>query len=147
MLRFFLIQTLSFITLPALAQTTPVSLWQSVGEATSKPRAEIRISEASGVLSGRIERRRLPVPRGAEVLCLLCPDHREDKPFIGMERISPMKLGSEAQTWEGGEILDPDKGKICKLQLQLQRQDGDKEMQVRGYLGLFFSNHTSVSLS
>jgi uncharacterized protein (DUF2147 family) len=145
MLRFFLLQTLWFISLPGLAQTSPVGLWQSIDDATGKPRSEIRISEASGVLTGRIERSLLPTPAGAVLLCTLCPDDRKDKPLIGMEIIRQMKAGSDAQTWEGGEILDPDKGKIFKLRLQLQ--DGGKKMQVRGYIGLFFRTQTWVRLS
>jgi uncharacterized protein (DUF2147 family) len=145
MLRFFLLQTLWFICLPGLAQTSPVGLWQSIDDATGKPRAEIRISEASGVLTGRIERSLLPTPAGAVLLCTLCQDDRKDKPLIGMEIIRQMKAGSDAQTWEGGEILDPDKGKVFKLRLQLQ--EGGKKMQVRGYIGLFFRNQTWIRLS
>jgi uncharacterized protein (DUF2147 family) len=151
MVRFLFIQAIFFFSLPGLAQTSPVGLWQSVDDATGKPRAEIRISEASGVLTGRIERSLLPTPipiptpAGAVLLCTLCQDDRKDKPLIGMEIIRQMKAGSDAQTWEGGEILDPDKGKVFKLRLQLQ--DGGKKMQVRGYIGLFFRNQTWVRLS
>jgi uncharacterized protein (DUF2147 family) len=145
MLRFLLMQVIFFISLPGLAQTSPVGLWQSVDDATGKPRAEIRITEASGVLTGRIERSLLPTPAGAVLLCTLCPDDRKDKPLIGMEIIRQMKAGSDAQTWEGGEILDPDKGKIFKLRLQLQ--EGGKKMQVRGYIGPFFRNQTWIRLS
>jgi uncharacterized protein (DUF2147 family) len=145
MLRFLLIQAIFFISLPGLAQTSPVGLWQSIDDATGKPRAEIRISEASGVLTGRIERSLLPTPVGAVLLCTLCQDDRKDKPLIGMEIIRQMKAGSDAQTWEGGEILDPDKGKIFKLRLQLQ--EGGKKLQVRGYIGPFFRNQTWIRLS
>jgi uncharacterized protein (DUF2147 family) len=145
MLRFLLIQAIFFISLPGLAQTSPVGLWQSIDDATGKPRAEIRISEAAGVLTGRIERSLLPTPVGAVLLCTLCQDDRKDKPLIGMEIIRQMKAGSDAQTWEGGEILDPDKGKIFKLRLQLQ--EGGKKLQVRGYIGPFFRNQTWIRLS
>jgi uncharacterized protein (DUF2147 family) len=145
MLRFLFIQAIFFFSLPGLAQTSPVGLWQSIDDATGKPRAEIRISEASGVLTGRIERSLLPTPVGAVLLCTLCQDDRKDKPLIGMEIIRQMKAGSDAQTWEGGEILDPDKGKVFKLRLQLQ--EGGKKMQVRGYIGPFFRNQTWVRLS
>jgi uncharacterized protein (DUF2147 family) len=145
MLRFLFIQAIFFFSLPGLAQTSPVGLWQSIDDASGKPRAEIRISEASGVLTGRIERSLLPTPAGAVLLCTLCQDDRKDKPLIGMEIIRQMKAGSDAQTWEGGEILDPDKGKVFKLRLQLQ--EGGKKMQVRGYIGLFFRNQTWVRLS
>jgi uncharacterized protein (DUF2147 family) len=145
MLRFLLIQAIFFISLPGLAQTSPVGLWQSIDDATGKPRAEIRISEAAGVLTGRIERSLLPTPVGAVLLCTLCQDDRKDKPLIGLDIIRQMKAGSDAQTWEGGDILDPDKGKIFKLRLQLQ--EGGKKLQVRGYIGPFFRNQTWIRLS
>ena len=145
MLRFFSIQAMLFMSLPGLAQTSPVGLWQSVDDATGKPRAEIRISEAAGVLTGRIERSLLPTPAGAVLLCTLCEDDRKDKPLLGMEIVRQMKAGSDAQTWEGGDILDPDKGKVFRLRLQLQ--DTEKKMQVRGYIGPFFRNQIWIRLS
>lgn len=145
MLRLCLIPAMFFISLPCLAQASPVGLWQSIDDATGKPRAEIRISEASGVLTGRIERSLLPASAGAVLLCTLCDDDRKNKPLIGMEIIRQMKAGGDSQTWEGGEILDPDKGKVFKLRLQLQ-ENGNK-MQVRGYIGPFFRNQTWVRLS
>ncbi len=144
----YLFLFLTVIALPAWAQTnftSPVGLWQSVDDASGMPRAEIRISESAGILIGRIERNLLPNPSGAVLLCTLCADERKDKPLIGMEIIRQMKAGSDAFTWEGGEILDPDKGKTFKLRLQLQ--DGGKKLQVRGYIGLFFRNQTWIRLS
>jgi uncharacterized protein (DUF2147 family) len=144
MLHFLLSLTVLFISLPGLAQTTPVGLWQSVDDATGKPRAEIRLSESAGVLTGLIERSLLPVPVGAVLLCTLCQDDRKDKPLIGMEMIRQMTPGTDAQTWEGGEILVPDKGKTFRLRLQLQ--EGGKKMQVRGYIGPFFRDQTWIRL-
>ena len=147
MLRFIVIQAIFLSSLPALAQATlssPVGLWQSIDDATGKPRAEIRISEAAGVLTGRIERSLLPTPEGPVLLCTLCPDDRKDKPLIGMEIIRQMKPTSDVQTWDGGEILDPDKGRLFKLRLQMQ--DGGKKLQVRGSIGPFFRNQTWIRL-
>jgi uncharacterized protein (DUF2147 family) len=129
----------------AHAQTSPAGLWQSIDDTTGKPRAEIRISEADGVFTGRIERSLLPTPAGAVLLCTLCPDDRKDKPLIGLDIIRNIKLSGDAQVWEGGEILDPDKGKIFKLRLQLQ-SDG-KKLQVRGYIGPFFRNQTWIRIA
>ena len=140
----YLIPLFIGIALPASAQTSAVGLWQSIDDTSGKPRAEIRISEAGGVLTGRIERNLLPNPSGAVLLCNLCIDDRKDKPLIGMEIVRQMKAGSDAQTWEGGEILDPDKGKTFKLRLQLQ--EGGKKLQVRGSFGPFFRNQTWIRL-
>ena len=148
MLRFIVIRALLFVSLPALAQVnaaSPVGLWQSIDDATGKPRAEIRITEAAGVITGRIERSLLPTPPGAVLLCTLCPDERKDKPLIGLEIIRQMKPASDTQTWEGGNILDPDNGKIFKAQLKLQ--DGAKRLQVRGFIGPFFRSQTWIRIS
>lgn len=148
MFRFIVFQALFLLSLPALAQATapsPVGLWQSIDDATGKPRAEIRITEAAGVVTGRIERSLLPTPPGVALLCMLCPDERKDKPLIGLEIIRQMKLASDTQTWEGGNILDPDNGKIFRAQLQLQ--DGGKKLQVRGFIGPFFRNQTWIRIS
>ncbi len=147
MLR-FIVFPLALLNLPVLAQnnpSSPVGLWQSIDDASGKPRAEIRITQAEGVLTGRIERSLLPTPLGVTLLCTLCPDDRKDKPLIGLDIIRQIKAGSEAQIWDGGEILDPDKGKLFKLRLQLQ--DSGTKLQVRGYIGPFFRNQTWVRLS
>jgi uncharacterized protein (DUF2147 family) len=128
----------------AYAQSSPTGLWQSIDDATGKPRAEIRISEASGVFTGRIERSLLPTPPGATLLCTLCPDDRKDKPLIGLDIIRNIKPSSDAQVWDGGEILDPDKGKVFKLRLQLQ--DDGKKLQVRGFIGPFYRTQTWVRI-
>jgi uncharacterized protein (DUF2147 family) len=129
----------------AYAQSSPAGLWQSIDDTTGNPRAEIRISQADGVFTGRIERSLLPTPVGAVLLCTLCPDDRKDKPLIGLDIIRNIKLSSDGQVWEGGEILDPDKGKIFKLRLQLQ--DSGKKLQVRGYIGPFFRNQTWIRIA
>jgi uncharacterized protein (DUF2147 family) len=40
----------------------------------------------------------------------------------------------EKGTWVGGDILDPNNGKIYKVLLKLV--DGGKKLDVRGYIGM-----------
>jgi uncharacterized protein (DUF2147 family) len=126
----------------ALAQTTPVGLWQSFDNTTGAPRAEIRITESNGVLTGRIERNLLVQTPGTVQVCDKCTDDRKGTPLIGMVLVRSAKAASEAGVWEGGEILDPDEGKTYRLRLQLL-EDG-KKLQVRGYIGPFFKNRVWV---
>jgi uncharacterized protein (DUF2147 family) len=126
----------------AIAQATPVGLWQSFDNNTGAPRAEIRITESQGVLTGRIERNLLPQTAGAVQVCDKCTDDRKGVPLIGMALVRNAKAGTDAGVWEGGEILDPDEGKTYRLRLQLL-EDG-KKLQVRGYIGPFFKNRTWV---
>jgi uncharacterized protein (DUF2147 family) len=129
----------------AAAQASPVGLWQSVDDSTGKPRAEVRIAEAGGVLAGRIERSLRPItasPGGGQLRCGLCTDDRRDQPLIGLEIIRRLVPGADAQTWEGGEILDPDSGKTYRLRVQLK--DAGRLLEVRGFIGPFFRNQTWV---
>lgn len=130
---------------PAIAQDSPVGTWQSIDDATGKPRAEVRITQTDGVHTGRIVRSLQPTPLGALEVCVKCTDDRKDKPLIGLDIIRNIKRNADTPTWEGGEILDPDKGKTYKLQLQLL--DGGKKLQVRGYIGPFFRNQTWLRVS
>ena len=129
----------------AYAQATPQGLWQSVGDSSGKPRAQVRLSLADGAITGRIERTLQAVAPGVIQRCTLCADDRKDQPMIGMEIIRRARASADPAVWEGGEILDPDKGKTFKLRLQLQ--DGGKQLQVRGYIGPFFRNQTWIRLS
>ncbi len=126
----------------SLAQTTAVGLWQSFDNSTGAPRAEIRITESEGVLTGRIERNLLPQTSGAVQVCDKCTDDRKGAPLIGMALVRNVKASQEVGVWDGGEILDPDEGKIYRLRLQLL--DGGKKLQVRGYIGPFFKNRTWI---
>jgi uncharacterized protein (DUF2147 family) len=128
----------------AYAQTSPAGLWQSVDDSTGKPRALIRISEAKGMFTGVIERSLLPTPKESFVRCELCTDDRKGQPMLGMEIIRGIRKQERGDVWDGGEILDPDKGKTYKLQLRLL--SSGKSLQVRGMIGPFFRNQTWIRM-
>ena len=126
------------------AQNSPVGLWQSVDDSTGKPRAEVRISEAGGMLTGKVERSLMPSAGGGVLRCVLCTDERRDQPLIGLEIIRRLAPSQDAQTWEGGEILDPDSGKTYRLRVRLK--DSGRLLEVRGFVGPFYRNQTWVRL-
>jgi uncharacterized protein (DUF2147 family) len=126
----------------AYAQATPVGLWKSIDDNTKKERSLIRISEAGGVLTGRIEKALDPDAKPGAV-CDKCVDERKDKPLIGMAIIRNAKQNADDKaTWDGGDITDPDNGKTYKL--RLKPMDGGKSLEVRGYIGPFYRNQTWV---
>lgn len=127
--------SLVFLTTGALsyAQMTPLGLWNSVDDATNKPKAEIRIAlNATGGLSGVVERSIDPKP-GTEPNCVECTDDRKGKPKIGMEIIRGGVKKEGKDVWEDGKILDPENGK--NYSLRLTPIDGGKKLEVRGYMG------------
>lgn len=119
----------------AFAQITPVGLWQVFDDDTKQPQSLVRIVDAGGVLSGKVEKLLDPTAQGAK--CDKCTDERKDRPVLGMTILRNVKRAGD-DIWEGGEILDPDNGKVYRV--RLKPLDGGKKLEVRGYLGPFYRN-------
>lgn len=114
----------------ALAQAdTPVGLWRSHDDDTKAPKALIRITEQGGALTGRIEK---ILTDKADAVCEKCTDARKDKPVQGMTILSGLK--KDGEEWSGGEILDPNNGKVYKARLKLA--DAGRKLDVRGFIGI-----------
>ena len=114
------------------AQASPVGVWKTIDDKTKSERAQIRISEAGGVFSGKIEKL-LAADAKQDAVCDQCSDDRKDKAMIGLEVIRGVKKSDSDNTWDGGTILDAAEGKIYKV--RIQTADGGKKLEVRGYVG------------
>ncbi len=124
----------------ACAQTTPAGLWKSVDDNSGKERSLIRIAEAGGVYTGRIEKVLDPMaPAGA--VCEKCSDERKGQPIVGLLLIRNVRQSADDKAvYDGGDIVDPDNGKVYRL--RLKPLDGGAKLEVRGYIGPFFRNQT-----
>lgn len=127
--------------LPAMAQMTPVGLWQNLDDKTGEAKAEIRITEQGGALSGRIERS-LAKPELQKPTCTECPGDRKDQPMIGLEIVRGGQKAEGKDVWEGGRILDPENGKEYKA--SFTPVEGGRKLEVRGYLGPFWRTQTWI---
>ncbi len=124
----------------ALAQATPVGLWKTIDDETKQEKSHVRIAEAGGVLSGKIER--ILDPAKQNDLCTKCTDARKDQKVLGMTILEGVKKNADEAWWDGGTILDPNNGKTYKV--RLTPQDGGKTLQVRGFIGPFYRNQTWI---
>jgi len=116
----------------AWAQTTPVGLWKTIDDETKNEKSHVRISESGGVLTGTIEK--LLDPSKQDSKCDKCTDERKDKPVLGMTIVRNVKKNADDDgLWDGGEILDPNNGKVYKV--RMKPADGGKKLDVRGYIG------------
>jgi uncharacterized protein (DUF2147 family) len=116
----------------AHAQATPAGLWKTIDDETRKEKSLVRISEAGGVYTGRIEK--LLDPSKQDAVCDKCSDERKDKPLVGLTIIQGVKHSADDPArWDAGEILDPNNGKSYKV--RLTPADGGKRLDVRGYIG------------
>lgn len=117
----------------AHAQATPAGLWKTIDDETKKEKSLIRITEAGGVFTGKLEKLLDPSAK-PDAVCDLCTDDRKDKPVVGMTLIKGVKQSdSDKGRWDGGEILDPNNGKTYKV--RLTPGEGGKTLAVRGYIG------------
>ena len=133
------------VSVGVCAQATPVGLWKTIDDATKKERSYVRITDAGGVLSARIEKL-IDTPDADKLVCDKCTDDRKDKPLIGLPLVRGVKKNEEADnpTWDGGTILDPANGKTYKV--RLTPIEGGSKLQVRGYIGAPVFGRTQVWL-
>ena len=124
----------------AFAQSTPTGLWKTIDDKTGKERSLIRITEGGGVYTGRIEKSLTPDSE-PNAVCDKCTDERKGKPLIGMALIRNVKQSADdKEVFDGGDITDPDNGKVYRL--RLKPLEGGKKLEVRGYIGPFYRNQT-----
>jgi len=136
MKQLFLTLALTAATSIAWAQASPVGLWKTIDDETKTEKSLVRITEQGGVLTGRIEKLFDATKQDAK--CEKCSDERKNQPVLGMTIVRNAKPDGDRKHWEGGEILDPNNGKVYRL--RLKPLDGGKALEVRGYLGPFHRN-------
>lgn len=112
----------------AFAQS-PAGLWKTIDDATGKEKAMVRITEAGGVFTGKVEK--LLDPAKQDSKCDECSDSRKGQPVLGLTIIRNIKKGESH--WEGGDILDAANGKVYRARLTLS--DDNKKLDVKGYIG------------
>ena len=129
------------IAAPALAQMSPVGTWHTMDEKTGEIKSQIVISEAGGVVSGKIDKV-LRKDAKPDAVCDECSDDRKGKPIVGLEIIRGAKKAAGKDVWEDGKILDPENGK--NYTLRLTPIEGGKKLEVRGSIGPFGRTQTWV---
>ncbi len=126
----------------AQAQATPVGLWKTIDDETGRAKSLVRITLSASSLRGTVEKL-LDPSAPPDAVCSKCTDARRDQPILGMQIIRGVHASdSDPLRWEGGEILDPNNGKVYQVRLTLS--DGGKTLSVRGYIGTPLLGRTQV---
>jgi uncharacterized protein (DUF2147 family) len=123
----------------AYAQTSPVGLWRNIDDKTGEAKAEIRIVDANGVLSGHIEKI-LKKDAKPDDKCDECRDERKGQPIVGLEIIRGARKTDGENVWRDGKILDPENGR--EYTLRLTPVEGGRKLEVRGAIGPFGRTQT-----
>jgi uncharacterized protein (DUF2147 family) len=117
----------------AMAQAdSPIGTWQTIDDHTGQPKALVQITaDSGGALDGKVIKGLGPNDQ-PDRRCTECTDARKDQLILGMTIINDMKKTDDG--WDGGQILDPENGKVYKCKMHLE--DGGQKLVVRGYIGV-----------
>ena len=120
---------------------SPVGRWHTIDDKTGEVKSLVTIEDRDGHLHGRVTQ---ILRKGADpaARCDKCSDDRKGLPILGMEIIRGVKKSAGQDHWEGGEILDPEEGKLYRV--RLTPLEGGAKLQVRGFLGPFWRNQTWI---
>ena len=135
----FAILFISAFMMAQASSDSPVGRWRTISDVTGKENGAVEIVENNGVLVGHLIAGRNPATFDTE-LCTKCPGDRHNKPMKGLLIISGVHRNGDE--WGGGEILDPDTGKVYRVKLKVV--EAGKKLQVRGYLGFSLLGRTQT---
>ena len=132
---------LAVVGATAAMANSPVGQWHSIDDSTGELKSMVVITEQQGVIRGRVEKI-LRKDADLNAKCEKCSDDRKNLPIVGIEIIRGAKKAQGKNVWEGGEILDPENGRIYGLKLT-PIENGAK-LEVRGSFGPFGRTQTWV---
>ena len=132
---------LAVVGATAAMANSPVGQWHSIDDSTGELKSMVVITEQQGVMRGRVEKI-LRKDADLNAKCEKCSDDRKNLPILGLEIIRGAKKAQGKNVWEGGEILDPENGRIYGLKLT-PIENGAK-LEVRGSFGPFGRTQTWV---
>lgn len=109
-------------------------VWTTIDESSGEPRSQVEIYEVNGKAFGKIVKFIESPEKEKTQRCTRCPDgdDRKGELVMGMEIIRDLEL--KKGKWEGGTVLDPEKGKLYKCKIWLE----DGKLKIRGYVSFFY---------
>ncbi|HEX4481747.1 MAG TPA: DUF2147 domain-containing protein [Rudaea sp.] len=122
------------------ADRTPIGTWKTIDDDTHEPKALVEITEHDGALSGHVVKLFRKPSEDQNPKCKECSGDRKDQPIMGMTIL--WNLRRDGDEWNGGEIIDPDGGKIYRCKLQVD--ETGTRLDVRGFIGFSLLGRTQV---
>lgn len=118
--------------LSAQDTSTPAGMWQTIDDKTGEVRSVIQIYEQDGKFFGKIAE---ILTGNDDALCTECSGQLKNKPMLGLVLIKDLE--KDGDQWNGGTILDPEKG--SEYRLVVWYEDNPDELFIRGkhWTGLY----------
>lgn len=107
--------------------------WKTIDDETGDPKSIVEIYEQEGQVYGKIVE--ILNKDRQDAKCTECDGENKDKPILGMVIIEGLEKEDDA--YEGGTILDPNKGKEYKCKIWVDEENNNM-LNVRGYIAFLF---------
>jgi uncharacterized protein (DUF2147 family) len=123
-------------------EPSPAGLWKTIDDSSGQVKGLVRIREANGRFEGKIEKI-FPKPGDDPApKCDKCDGKRKNQPVLGMTIL--WGLAKQTEDYQGGEILDPENGKVYRAKMTLLV--GGKKLEVRGFIGVSLFGRSQIWL-
>lgn len=121
-----------------LRAQSPVGIWKTIDDETGKEKSNVQLYVENGKMYGKVIAF-LEKGRDPNRICDKCTDWRKNQKIMQMMIVRDMYLSGD--TWKGGKILDPEKGKeyTCTMWFEPGKPN---ELRVRGWIGPVFRTQT-----
>ena len=117
-----------FLIICNVQSQTVLGKWKTIDDETGQAKSVVEIYEKSGKIYGKIID--IIDPAKKKELCTKCSGADKNVPILGMTIIKG--LVKDGDEYNGGKILDPNKGEEYKCLITLEDKD---KLKVRGFIG------------
>ncbi len=107
--------------------------WKTIDDETGEPKSIVEIYEDGGKVYGKVVEILNKDKQDAK--CTDCEGAKKDATILGMVIVEGLE--KDGDVYEGGTILDPNKGKEYRCKLWVDEDDANK-LNVRGYIAFLF---------
>ncbi|QLE02575.1 DUF2147 domain-containing protein [Galbibacter sp. BG1] len=130
----FLVTVFMAVLVGVSAQAQSVfGKWKTIDDETGKEKSIVNIYEENGKVYGKVVE--ILNKDRVDVVCDKCEGDKKNKKVLGMVIIEDLK--KDGDEYEGGTILDPEKGKEYKCKIWVDEDNSDI-LNVRGYIAFLF---------
>jgi len=109
--------------------------WKTIDDATGEAKSFVEIYQEGNKVYGRIVE--LINPKKEDPICEKCCCEEKDQPIVGLKFIKGLE--KDGDEYSGGNILDPESGKLYKCYITLEEEN---KLKVRGYIGFSLLGRT-----
>jgi uncharacterized protein (DUF2147 family) len=110
-----------------------VGTWKTIDDETKEAKSHVQLYEENGKVYGKVVK--FLTSSDVNRVCDKCNDWRKGQKIMQMVIVRDLKLNGD--TWKGGKILDPEKGKEYTCTMWFEKGKTD-ELNLRGWIGPFF---------